>query len=176
MQGIYQALFARTRDAYRSASNGFHPDRVSKDIAVALDGFDGPLAEIGEAIARVKSGVPGAGTTVRDGLRLIDFQFAALDAAIEGAARADRHKVVRAALLDQAHYAHAAKVQKAADVQLMDAVKKLIGILREDAAAASECRRWCRRERRGHGTGRWRGWRRAACGFRTKSAAGNVVA
>jgi hypothetical protein len=81
-------------------------------------------------------GLPGAGTAVRDGLRLIDFQFAALDAAIEGAARADRLKVVRAALLDQAHYAHAAKVQKAADLRLRDAVKKLIGILREDAAAS----------------------------------------
>ena len=139
MQGIYQALFASTREAYRSASNGFHPDRVGKDIAVALDGFDFPLAEIGAAIGRGKSGgSPGAGTAIRDGLRLLDFQFAALDAAIEAAARADRHKVVRAALLDQSHYAHSAKVQKAADVQLMDAVKKLIGIVREDAAGASE--------------------------------------
>jgi len=139
MHGIYQELFARTREAYRSASNGFHPDRANKDIAIALDGFDPPLAEIGAAIARGQSGgLPGAGTTVRDGLRLIDFQFAALDAAIEAAARADRHKVVRAALLDQAHYAHAAKVQKAADLQLMEAVKKLIGIVREDAAAAAE--------------------------------------
>jgi len=139
MHSIYRALFARTREAYRSASNGFHPDRASKDITVALDGFDFPLAEIGAAIARGKSGgLSAAGPAIRDGLRLIDFQFAALDAAIEGAARADRNKVVRTALLDQARYAQAAKVQKAADLQLVDAVKKLIGIVREDAAAASE--------------------------------------
>ncbi len=113
MREIYLALLARARVAYDCMNNQFHPERAAKNIAAALNGFEFPLKEIGAAIAREKAdGSSCTATAIRDGLRLLDFQRAELEAAIESAARADRQKVARVALLDQANFVQAAKVQK----------------------------------------------------------------
>jgi hypothetical protein len=135
MPGTYQQLMARAREAYQLASNGFHPDAAARAIAIALDGFDRPLADLEAAIA---GGSQAGGTAVRDGLRLLDAQLTVLQAALDGAARADRRKIAAAAALDQARFAQAAKVQQTADSQLTDAVAKLVSTAREDAAGAPD--------------------------------------
>jgi hypothetical protein len=136
MPGTYQQLMARAREAYQLASNGFHPDAAVRGIATALDEFDQPLAEIDAAIGA--GGPRRGGTATRDGLRLLDAQVAVLQAAIDGAARADRRKVAGAALLDQARFAQAAKIAQAADSQLMDAVAKLVRTVHEDASGSQD--------------------------------------
>lgn len=134
MPGTYQQLLARAREAYQLASNAFHPDTAVRGIATALDEFDQPLAAIDAAIAA--GGARDAGTAIRDGLRLLDAQVAVLQAAIDSAARADRRKTAGAALLDQARFAQAAKVQQEADRQLTDAVARLARAVRDDASGA----------------------------------------
>ena len=139
MPTIYQELLCCAREAYHNASSGFHPESAVTEIKAALDGFDAPLGEVGAVIARQRSGgflsADAHATATRNALRLLEAQLTVLQTAIAGAARADRQKVARAALLDQAAFAQRAKGQQPADSQLLEQVTKLIGTVREDAAA-----------------------------------------
>jgi hypothetical protein len=140
-QSSYVELLLRIDRGYKDASNGFHAADSAGKIADAVNGFALPIQEVSDIIERQRNGLyvkpEQYATASRDALRMIDAQLAVLESAVQSAARADAAKVARI-IVDQGVAARMAKVQQAADAELVRQIKNLIAQARSDVKEAGQ--------------------------------------
>jgi hypothetical protein len=135
---VYVEILTWVSRAYANASNGFHPPEAAKKIGDALDGFETTferLAADGAKTSADSGAIPNAAPlSTDDALRVLDAQFTALKSAVASATRADDAKIKNNRVDQLAHSARA-QCQQAADGELLSEISKLMGQVRNDAAA-----------------------------------------
>jgi hypothetical protein len=138
---VYNELLSRIVRTYRDAGNNFHPADAAAKITAALGDLQQPFETLGGAIDKQRAGLfPNAEAykaASGDPLRILDADLDVLKAAVANAARADKAKVARV-IVDQSVAVRQARVQQAADGDMVNQVSKLIDQARGDAKAAGE--------------------------------------
>jgi hypothetical protein len=137
---VYNELMTRILRSYRDAGNGFHPAEAQAKIDSATSAFGEPFNSLSAVIDKQRAGLSSADaykTGSTNALRVLDADLDVLKAAVQSAARADNAKIARV-IVDQSAAVRKARVQQAADRDVIEQVGKLIQQAGSDAKEAGE--------------------------------------